>query len=236
MSLKPELARLSQHPKPHEIADRINRLIQWVTKIGSLPSNNDAVTAENLVNSGSHRYREKQLEFVLASGVPQTPTGVVAVGTHNGIFIYWNYPTYDGHWYTQIIRNTSESINGATLIGVANTRTFEDPLVNVSPFSTYFYGIRHVNRLGTPGPYRVVSASSVFYPEFFNRLTITSVDYTGTQVDQINYSGGYKIVISYYPGTTKVSTAEYYDSDGVTVLATLTLTYSGDDLSTAVWS
>ena len=64
---------------------------------------------------------------------------------------------------------------------------------------------------------------------YVKQLNVTSHVYTGTDLTTTNYTGGNKVVYAYIDGN--LSTEKYYDTDGTTLLLTITYGYTDGNLT-----
>lgn len=88
---------------------------------------------------------------------PPAPTNLVVTAATRNIIVEWDAPLYEGHAYTEIWRNTTNTIGTAIRVGMSPGSTFTDP---VGPGATRFYWVRFVNVDNTPGAYNAVSGVS----------------------------------------------------------------------------
>ena len=88
---------------------------------------------------------------------PPAPTNLVVTAATRNIIVEWDAPLYEGHAYTEIWRNTTNTIGSAVRVGMSPGSTFTDP---VGPGVTRYYWVRFVNVDSTPGAYNAVSGVS----------------------------------------------------------------------------
>jgi len=82
--------------------------------------------------------------------LPPAPTGFEASGGYSLVQVYWDYPAYRNHSYTEIYRFDADTIGDAILIAVSAGRSFIDP---VGGGTSYYYWARHVNTSDVRGPF-----------------------------------------------------------------------------------
>lgn len=89
---------------------------------------------------------------------PPQPTGLVAFGTFDNIFLEWDPPPYANHAYTEIWRAAVDDLGQAVAVGASgmNVNLYVDP---VDDGSTYYYWIRFVSRADVPGPYNATAGT-----------------------------------------------------------------------------
>lgn len=63
--------------------------------------------------------------------------------------------------------------------------------------------------------------------KIFDTIEVSSITYNGDDnIDTITYVTGNKTIMN-YNGNKDISSADYYDTDGTTIIGTMTLTYDG---------
>lgn len=106
---------------------------------------------------------EAALPEVNNSGLPDSPINFTATGAYASIILQWNLPTYKGHSYTEVWRNTTNNLGTASYVGKTDASIYTDIPPNLSTSVVYYYWIRHVSVLMELGSYSLgmpVSTSS----------------------------------------------------------------------------
>jgi hypothetical protein len=88
--------------------------------------------------------------------IPTAPTNFTATGGYSLITLFWDFPNYGPHSFTEIWRHTSNVIGDAQLVGVSSGISFVDP---VGESKTYYYWIRHVSLADIQGPFNSASGT-----------------------------------------------------------------------------
>lgn len=92
------------------------------------------------------------------STTPPIPLNFAASAAIATSILSWTEPDYSNHSYTEVWRNTSNSLTGATMIGTSNGITYAD---NVGVTSgVRYYWIRHISTAGIIGPYQSSSGTA----------------------------------------------------------------------------
>jgi len=89
-------------------------------------------------------------DTVFNSALPPAPSGFAAAGAYNQINLFWTFPIYTGHAFTEIYRSTTDNLATANLIGVSSGRAYIDA---VGSGASFYYWIRFVSTSSVPGPY-----------------------------------------------------------------------------------
>lgn len=89
---------------------------------------------------------------------PPAPTGFSASAGMATSILTWTEPDYSNHSYTEVWRNTSNTLTGATMIGAATGNVYADN-VGVTA-GTRYYWIRHISTAGIIGSYQATSGTS----------------------------------------------------------------------------
>ena len=90
---------------------------------------------------------------------PTTPAGVsITVGFSN-VGIFWDYPRgdYRGHSFTEVFRNTTNTLSTAQLLTTTPGNSVTDFHGSVTTQTVYYYWIRHVNVNDVRGPFHANS-------------------------------------------------------------------------------
>lgn len=87
---------------------------------------------------------------VVTVSQPQKPEAPKATGGKTAIVLEWDYPSYEGHAFTEIWRSPDNDIANAVLVAREPQFIFSDP---VTPGETYYYWFRHIGVDGKQGPW-----------------------------------------------------------------------------------
>ena len=85
---------------------------------------------------------------------PPTPTGVSATGGFSLVSVFWDFPIYSNHAYSEIWRHTADVLGDATLVGVSGGRSYVD---SVGEGADYYYWVRHISQANVPGPWHATA-------------------------------------------------------------------------------
>ncbi|USH03725.1 DUF1983 domain-containing protein [Grimontia kaedaensis] len=107
---------------------------------------------------------------------PSLPQDFKAVGGFGAILLEWKNPGYIGHAHTEIWRHDEDTLSEATKIATTPATVFSDI---VSPGSTYFYWIRHVNVNDIAGPYNGTNGIEVSTSQDISEI----IDEIGEQME-----------------------------------------------------
>ncbi len=92
------------------------------------------------------------------STTPPIPLDFAASAAIATSILSWTEPDYSNHSYTEVWRNTSNSLTGATMIGTSTSSVYAD---NVGVTSgVRYYWIRHISTAGIIGPYQSSSGTA----------------------------------------------------------------------------
>lgn len=92
------------------------------------------------------------------STTPPIPLNFAASAAIATSILSWTEPDYSNHSYTEVWRNTSNSLTGATMIGTSTSSVYAD---NVGVTSgVRYYWIRHISTAGIIGPYQSSSGTA----------------------------------------------------------------------------
>ena len=147
-------------PKLRPVVDAMRTIFQTRTSGDQM---DQWVTWRNLINNGIVGYQNGQQVVVGGSAnffpvggtdtnytAPPAPSNVVITGGFSAIFIEYAGDDYGNHAYTEIWRNTTNSLGTAVLLGTTKARIYVDPVGNAQ---TYYYWVRFVSTAGVDGPY-----------------------------------------------------------------------------------
>lgn len=81
---------------------------------------------------------------------PTAPTNLAASGALANIILTWDEADYLGHSHTEIWAATTDDFSLKTLVGTAEGTVFSH---NIGSSASRYYWARHVNVLGTQGPF-----------------------------------------------------------------------------------
>lgn len=82
---------------------------------------------------------------------PTQPVNAQVYASFGSILVVWAPPTYVGHSGTEVWRNTADVLGDAALVAFATGSMYSD--VDAEPGVTYYYWVRHRNRLDKTGPW-----------------------------------------------------------------------------------
>lgn len=80
---------------------------------------------------------------------PTAPSNFTATGAYSTITLSWDQPVYSGHSLTIIYRSEDDVFGNAVAIASTSFNIYGDA---PGPGKTYYYWVRHVNRLDVQGP------------------------------------------------------------------------------------
>ena len=87
---------------------------------------------------------------------PTTPTGLTVSGAFTNILLVWDSPTFKGFTSTEVWRYETNLLASSVLVATVEHHMYSEP---VSPASTYYYWIRHVNKLSQKGSFNASSGT-----------------------------------------------------------------------------
>lgn len=82
--------------------------------------------------------------------IPPAPTGFSTGSGYAVITLFWGFPNYSNHSYTEIWRGTTDVLGDAQLLGTSGGRSFTD---YAGSDATFYYWIRHVSTSNFTGPW-----------------------------------------------------------------------------------
>jgi len=124
----------------------------------------------------------------------------------------------------------------ATAYATANFKGAWDSLTDFGNSSCEYLGLVYVSKIN-PNVNHLPSDTASWTPltqalpidETISHLSVTDSAYTDGNLTSMTYTGGYKTLYIYVSGN--LSTVEYTDTDGTTVLLTETFTYTSGNLT-----
>ena len=87
---------------------------------------------------------------------PTTPTGLTVSGAFTNILLVWDSPTFKGFTSTEVWRYETNLLASSVLVATVEHHMYSEP---VNPASTYYYWIRHVNKLNQKGSFNASSGT-----------------------------------------------------------------------------
>ena len=87
---------------------------------------------------------------------PITPTGLTVSGAFTNILLVWDSPTFEGFTSTEVWRYETNLLASSVLVATVEHHMYSEP---VNPASTYYYWIRHVNKLNQKGSFNASSGT-----------------------------------------------------------------------------
>ena len=87
---------------------------------------------------------------------PTTPTGLTVSGAFTNILLVWDSPTFEGFTSTEVWRYETNLLASSVLVATVEHHMYSEP---VNPASTYYYWIRHVNKLNQKGSFNASSGT-----------------------------------------------------------------------------
>ena len=98
---------------------------------------------------------------------PPAPKNLSARGSVTNVYLDWDGAPYRNHAYTEIWRNTVDSLTTAIRVGTTVSNVYADP---AEPETTYYYWIRFVSQANITGPWN--STSGTMAKTSFNVATV----------------------------------------------------------------
>lgn len=132
-----------------------------------------AVTLRELINSGLAKelklrpFDPNNVDFpgflppLQDLSIPPIPTNFTATAGYSLAILFWDFPEYSNHAYTEVWRHDSDTLGDAQLVATVRVNGYSDP---IGGGVTRYYWIRHVNTSGVTGPWFSSSGSSVTIP------------------------------------------------------------------------
>lgn len=132
-----------------------------------------AVTLRELINSGLAKelklrpFDPNNVDFpgflppLQDLSIPPIPTNFTATAGYSLAILFWDFPEYSNHAYTEVWRHDSDTLGDAQLVATVRVNGYSDP---IGGGVTRYYWIRHVNTSGVKGPWFSSSGSSVTIP------------------------------------------------------------------------
>jgi hypothetical protein len=162
-----------QTPDNPAVSRAINDISEFLrSKYGSKAAVNErSVTFEDLNRLGFVSFRVNGQDIAGGGGLPNVsavpqesapsvelpsaPGTLVGTGAATVNILQWPAPTYIGHAYTEVYKNSVDNLSTAVLAGRATGRLFSDRIGSTGV--QVFYWVRFVNDQGQPGPYNAAA-------------------------------------------------------------------------------
>lgn len=117
-----------------------------------------AVRVEDLIGKIIDVEFDGETGEVIPADEPHAPVNVTGEAYFTGTKIKWDAPTYNGHAYAEVWRNTVNTVVGSELVGQSRTGALTD---TVEMGSTHYYWVRFVNQDGVLGPFHADNTSGL---------------------------------------------------------------------------